>query len=377
MAKKILIVAGEPSGDLHASNLVKDLKGLYPDASFFGLGGDLSRRAGVDVIFDISALSLVGFTEVLRNIFVVKKAFATVMSKVDSERPDLAILVDYPGFNLRLARQLNKRSIPVVYYVSPQVWAWGRDRIDMIKKYVSKIIVFFRFEEELYRSHGVNVEFVGHPLVDAVNVTSPKADTLKRYGLDVSKTTVALLPGSRTIEVKALLGTMCSAGRIIKNKFNNVQFLIAKHPELPHELYDEMIKKSGLDLRIADGDTYNVLAASDIAIIASGTTTLEAAIIGTPFVIVYKTNFITFVLARLIMTVSFLGLVNIICGREVVPELLQYDATPEKISGAVLVLLGDKNRMAAMDDSFRFIKSSLGESGASLRAAKAILPLLQ
>ena len=197
MRKKILIVSGEPSGDLHASNLVKDLKKIDPGLEFFGIGGTLSKEAGVDIVFDITKLALVGVVEVIRHISVVKQAHDAVISRIEAEKPDLAILVDYPGFNLRLAGDLAKRSIPVAYYISPQIWAWGLDRIHLIKKYIQKVVVFFKFEEDLYKSYGVESEFVGHPLLDTVRTTLSRDEVLKKYGLSDTKKTVALLPGSR------------------------------------------------------------------------------------------------------------------------------------------------------------------------------------
>ena len=213
--KKILIIAGEPSGDLHAASLVRDLKSLDPDLRFFGLGGYLSKEAGVDTVFDISKLALVGLTEVLKNIFTVGKVYKGILRRIDEEKPCLAILIDYPGFNLRLAKELKKRSIPVVYYISPQIWAWGRDRINIIKKCVTKMIVFFKFEEELYKTYDVTVAFVGHPLIGTVKAERTKDETLKVYDLAKGKTTIALLPGSRLTEIKTLLPIMVQTAKII------------------------------------------------------------------------------------------------------------------------------------------------------------------
>lgn len=378
--KRILIVSGEPSGDLHASNLVQDLKRLKPDLEFFGMGGGLSRDAGVEIDFDISGLALVGLTEVLRNIFTVGKAFKGLLKKIDSGRVDLAILVDYPGFNLRLAKELKKRDIPVVYYISPQVWAWGADRVKIIKACVKKVLVFFKFEEEIYKSYGIDSEFVGHPLLDTVKVTSPKEEVLKKYSLDEKKRTIALLPGSRMVEVRTLLPVMVSAARIIsentRHVTKNVQFIVAKHPGLPKGLYDGSIQNNK-DIRIAEGDTYNILNASDFAIVASGTATLETALIGTPLLIVYKANLVTFILYHIVKTTRFLGLVNIIANREVAPELLQYEATPEKIAQRTIDILSDEKKISAMRGDLKFVASTLGTPGASLRAARAILPYLE
>ena len=372
MTQKILIVSGEPSGDLHASNLVKDLKKLNPDRSFFGMGGQLSKDAGVEVMFDISGLALVGLVEVIKNIFVVGRAYKAVLAGADSVKPDLAILVDYPGFNLRLAKELHKRSIPVVYYISPQVWAWGGDRINIIKKYVKKIVVFFKFEEELYRAHGINAEFVGHPLLDVVKTSLSKEETFKRYGLAGKKITVALLPGSRYIEVSVLLPIMVSGAKLIHGKMKNVQFVVAKHPELDMGLYENTLRNSGIDIRIAEGDTYNVLGVSDLAIVASGTATLESAIIGTPLIITYKASLVTYALYRLVRTTKFLGLVNVIAGKEIAPEFLQFDARPEKIADKAAELLSDKNKLSGMKEELKRVRESLGAGGASMRAAKDV-----
>ncbi|HPM43439.1 MAG TPA: lipid-A-disaccharide synthase, partial [Candidatus Omnitrophota bacterium] len=241
--KKILIVAGEPSGDLHASNLVKNLLSIDKDLAFYGLGGERSKKAGVDVVFDISGLALVGVIEVVKNIFTVGKAFRAVLSRVDLERPDLAVLVDYPGFNLRLAKALKKRSIPVVYYISPQVWVWGADRIGIIKDCVKKILVFFKFEEDLYKRHDVNAEFIGHPLAESVHMGLSKNEAARKFGLASEKSTIALLPGSRRMEVENLLPIMVKACRKMSQEGLDAQYLIAKHPELDIEIYQKALSK--------------------------------------------------------------------------------------------------------------------------------------
>lgn len=375
--KKILIVAGEPSGDLHASNLVRNLKTIRPDLTFFGIGGTLSKKAGVDIVFDITPLALVGLVEVLKNIFTVGKAYKAILQKADAEKPDLAILVDYPGFNLKLAKALKRRSIPVIYYISPQVWAWGRNRVNIIKRCVKKILVFFKFEEELYKTCGIDAEFVGHPLLDTVKTTLPKDEILKTYDLSKRKPVIALLPGSRLSELKTLLPVMLAAGVIIDQKLEGAQFIIAKYPGLPRDIYENFAGDSKLDIRIAEGDTYNVLAASDFAIVASGTATLETALVGTPFVIVYKANLITYLLYKIVSTTRFLGIVNIIAGKEITPEFLQFRMTPENISATVTGLMRDEAGLSAIRNELGRVKSSLGSPGASLRAARSILPFLQ
>ena len=375
--KKILIVSGEPSGDLHASNLVKDLKTLDPNLKFFGLGGNLSKKAGVDVIFDISELAIIGIAEVFKHLSTIRKIYAQIIDRIESEKPDLAILVDYPGFNLRLAKALKRRNIPVIYYISPQIWAWGMDRIATIKACVVKMIVFFKFEEELYKLHGVDAEFVGHPLLDAVKVTASKDQTLKKYDLSPGKTKIAILPGSRKTEIARILPTLISACSLIDKELGGAQFIIAKHRDLELALYKDAIGSSDIDVKIAEGDTHNVIEACDFAIVTSGTATLETAILGRPLIVVYKTSFVTAWAYRLVRQTKLVGLVNIIADKVVVPELLQERATPEKIASAALsIILDDKNK-ALMIEGLKNVASSLGMPGASQRAAKAILPYLK
>lgn len=374
--KNILIICGEPSGDLHASNLVKDLKSLDPSIRFFGMGGNLCKRAGVDVAFDISDLALVGLIEVLKNIFTVGRAYRAVLKKTEAEKPDLAILVDYPGFNLRLARELKGRSIPVAYYISPQVWAWGRDRVNIIKRCVKKILVFFKFEEELYKTYDVDAEFVGHPLLDTVKISMSREEFLNKYGLSKDKPVLALLPGSRPSEVKTLLPVMAAAAAIVKRSNISIQFAVSKHPDLDIELYRKALEASGIDAKLIEGNTYNLVGSANLALVASGTATLETAIIGTPLIITYKTNPITYIAYKFVAYTHFLGIVNIIADKEVAPEFLQYEATPDNIAAKASELLSDSSKLSAMRDELAKVKSSLGSSGASMRAARAILSLL-
>lgn len=377
MANNILIVSGEPSGDLHASNIVKELKKIKSGLEFFGLGGNLSKEAGVEIDFDISKLAIVGLVDALKNIFTIGRVFKGLIKKINSKNTSLAILVDYPGFNLRLARQLKKRDIPVIYYISPQVWAWGEDRINIIKECVKKILVFFKFEEELYKRHDVNAEFIGHPLIETVRPTLPKDEIIKKYSLSAAGPIIALLPGSRAMEVKTLLKIMAGAGALIERELPGAQFVIAKYRNLPLKLYEAAVMDSCLNIKIADGDAYNILSAADFAIVASGTATLETAILGRPFVITYKTSLINYIAYKIVAKIRVLGLVNVIAGRIIVPELLQYNATPQKIARASLEIIKNESKRSQMLAELKKIRDSLGPLGASSRAAGAILPYLQ
>lgn len=376
MQKNILIISGEPSGDLHAANLVRDLKSLDNSLSFFGIGGELSRKAGVDIAFDITKLALVGVVEVLKNLGAVKMAHDAVITRIGATPPDAAILVDYPGFNLKIAAELAKRKIPVIYYISPQIWAWGFRRIHVIKKCVRKMVVFFGFEEKLYRENGIDAESVGHPLLDVVKATSPKAEVLKRYGLSEHRVTLAILPGSRDSEIGTFLPTLAHTAGLINERLPGAQFIISKRPDRPAALYEEAFKGSSFDYRVVEGDLHNIVSASDFAIVASGTATLETAILGTPLVIVYKASWVTYLLYRLVRSIPFLGIVNVIAGREIAPEFLQHNMTPKKIANTVVGILSDPARLLAMRQELAAVKASLGTPGASMRAARAILPIL-
>ena len=371
--KQVLIIAGEPSGDLHASRVVNEIKKISADTGFYGLGGKLMSEAGVRIIHDISGLAFIGITEVLRNILVIKGVYQKVLREIDAKRPDLAILVDYPGFNLRIAKELKKRNIPVAYYISPQLWAWGEDRIRIIKDTVAKMVVFFKFEEEFYRRRGVAVEFVGHPLLESVRPTLAKEEALKRYGLDPAGKTVALLPGSRKTEVENHLPCMLEAAGRIARRVEGARFIVAKFPDLPAELYKREIEKYPLDVKLIEGDTYNVLNAADLAIVASGTATLETAIIGTPMVIMYKTSLLTYIAFRLVAKIRNVGLVNVIAGEEVSPEFLQVAATVENISEEAVKIISSPDRIRKMKEAFSRVRSSLGSPGSYSRAASAIL----
>ncbi|MFA6321602.1 MAG: lipid-A-disaccharide synthase, partial [Candidatus Omnitrophota bacterium] len=252
---------------------------------------------------------------------------------------------------------------------------WGRDRINIIKKCVAKILVFFKFEEDLYKTCGIDVKFVGHPLLDTVKTSRSKNETLEVYGLNKNKITIALLPGSRANEINTLLLTMLQSAKLINERIKNTQFIIAKYPELPMEMYKNIIGASELDIKIAEGDTHNIVGAADFAIVASGTATLETAIIGTPLVIVYKASALTYIAYKFVATIPFIGIVNIIAGREIAPELLQHNATPETISGTVVSALSDPEKLNVMKRDLAGVRSSLGLPGASMNAAKAILSM--
>ena len=373
---KILIVAGEASGDTHAAELVGRLRELAPGAEFFGAGGPKLKNAGVRLVYDLTAIAVVGFMEVLKHLGTFRRVFAELLAEADRNRPDLAILVDYPGFNLRLAAQLKERGIPVVYYISPQIWAWGSDRMNQIKRDVGLMLTILPFEEKLYRDAGVNVSFVGHPALDHVKTGTSRQRFLEECGLDNGKLTVALLPGSRDKEVRNMLPVMLRTAAIIDSYLRErVQFVVLRSPSVSEKTFLQSARgvSPGLKLATVTGRTYDGIAASDFCLVCSGTATLETGIIGTPMAVLYKVNLLTWLYMRVMIRIPFIGLVNIVSGRMVVPEFIQYDCEPWKIADYALSLLRDPGRLAAVNAELLRVRDSLGEPGASRRAAEKIM----
>jgi lipid-A-disaccharide synthase len=376
--QKILIVAGEASGDLHASHLVEEIKKIQPGITFFGLGGPQLKKQGVEMSCDMTKFAVVGFWEVLKNLPKFRKIFHDILKAADREKPDLAILVDYPGFNLRLAEKLHERKIPVAYYISPQIWAWDPKRIFLIKKVVKRMLVFFNFEETLYKSHNVPVTFVGNPLLDTVKTSVSREDFLRKAGLNPRLLTVSLLPGSREKEVKTLLPVMLECARIINGYLlGAVQFVVLRSSSVKEEIFDSAIKKYSLPLKTVTGLTYDGIAASDFALVASGTATLETAILATPMAILYKVNFLTWIFISLMIKIPYIGLVNVVKGKKIAEEFLQFGAEPEKICDYVIPLLHDKDKLALLKLELLSVKPLLGLPGANQRAAGAIVELLK
>lgn len=379
MEKKVLVVAGEASGDIHAANLILRLKKIDPGLSFYGLGGKNMKAAGVDISCDLTAFAVVGFFEILKNYSRFKKIFDDLVEKTKEIKPDAAILVDYPGFNLRLARELKKLGIKVIYFISPQVWAWGRKRIKFIRKNVDLMLVLFKFEEKLYSDGKFNVKFVGHPLLDIVRPTMDPNGLLEMVGFKKNARTIALLPGSREREIANHLPVMLEAGQRIYKKLPDSQFLICRSATVRKEVFKEIIDKLKIDFpyKILNDQTYDGINASDLALVASGTATLETAILNKPMVIIYKVSFLTWLLAKALIKIPHIGLVNVVAGQKIVPELTQYDATPEKIAKTALELLEDKQRREKIQAELYALKNSLGIPGASQRAAQEIAGLLK
>jgi lipid-A-disaccharide synthase len=379
MEKKILIVAGEASGDLHGANLVSALKKIDPQMRFFGLGGKHMREAGVEIAYDLTSLAVVGFFEIFKNYGHFKKIFDTIVQKIKEAKPEAAILIDYPGFNLRLTSELKKMGIKVIYFISPQVWAWGKKRIIFIRKNIDLMLVLFKFEEILYRDGAFNVKFIGHPLLDIVKPVMERSQLFESIGFKNEPRTIVLLPGSREREIINHLPVMLEAAQKIYSTDKNTQFLICRAQTIQRQLMKDIIDKRKVDFpyKVLDDRTYDGVNASDLALVASGTATLETAILNKPMIIIYKVSFLTWILAKLFIKIPYIGLVNVVAGQKIVPELTQFDATPQKISKLALELLNDTKSRGKICAELYALKNTLGIPGASQRAAQEIVNFLK
>jgi len=371
--RHIMFVAGESSGDMRAAGLASALKKLAPTLRLSGIGGQYMREAGVECFTDITELAVIGIAEVIKNLSRIKKVFDQTLQQIDTTHPDAVILVDYPGFNLRLAQEIKKRGIKIIYYISPQVWAWREKRVLKIKKLVDRMIVLFPFEQDIYNKYGMKVDYVGHPLVDEIIVDKDQTEILKSIGFSTSKTTIGLMPGSRAKEVERHLPCMLQAAQLLFKQNKERQFLLLKAPTIPLKLIDDqLLNYKHLPLRIYIGPTYDGINAMDAAMVASGTATLETALLKKPMVIIYKTSWLTYAIAKSVIKIPYIGLVNIVAGKKIVEELIQNDANAANIAKTIEGALHSPHIV----DELAAVKTSLGEPGASLRAAQVVLSTL-
>ncbi|HEX2465529.1 MAG TPA: lipid-A-disaccharide synthase [Thermoanaerobaculia bacterium] len=367
----LLVVAGEASGDLHGARLIAELERMVPDLECFGLGGDELQRHRFDSVAHSRDIAVVGFTEVLGVIAKARRIFRDLLEETERRRPAAALLIDSPGFNLRLARRLRKLGVPVVYYVSPQIWAWRQGRVKSIARRVCKMLVLFGFEVDFYRRHGVPVRHVGHPLVDEVPQLDHVLDEVEER-----RPRIALLPGSRQNEVKSLLGAMLRALEAVQRE-RPIEVVLLEAPTLPRALLDEMLAGTTLPIERVSQGRLAALARCHLALCASGTATLEVGLIGTPMIVLYRVSFFTSLLGRALLRVPHIGLVNLVLGREVAPELVQDDVNPERIRSVVERLLGDRAALVSMRRALQPLRERLGEGGASRRAAEEVAAVLR
>jgi len=368
--KTIMIVAGEASGDMHGANLVREMLKINPALNFYGIGGNKLREEGVELLANASDMAVVGLTEVISKLGSILKIMKMMKRSLDDRRPDLVILIDYPDFNIPLAKAAKKRGIKVFYYISPQVWAWRKGRIGQIKKAVNKMAVILPFEVDTYGREGFAVNYVGHPLLDMVKLNYSKQESRKKFGLAENKITVGILPGSRLSEVEKLMPELLRASEILAQKMPDIQFILPLADTLEEKIITEIISRFTIKVHVVAGHTYDVISCTDLALVASGTATLETALLGVPMIIVYKISLLSYVIGRLIVDVENIGLVNIVAGKTIVPELIQSDASSKRIAEEALAILTNGEKKQEIIKELEAIRAKLGEPGAAIRAAQ-------
>jgi len=372
--KNIVIIAGETSGDLHGSKLVRALRARNDNLFFYGIGGPALKDAGVQIIIDAAELTVVGITEVLGKLPIIYRGMARIKKLLRSLQPDLLILIDFPDFNLNIAATAKKIGIPVLYYVSPQIWAWRPGRVKRIARLVDHIAVILPFEEKFYKQHNVPVTFVGHPLLDQ---DLPSIDEILMKAGRVNPV-IGLVPGSRTSEITRHLPVMLDSAALLKQHFEAVEFIVSHAPGVGSGVFESVVNKHPMadNIEIVASDIADVFMRSDLIIAASGTVTLQAALYGTPMVIIYKVSPVSAWVARALVRVNNIGLVNLVAGKEIVPEFLQHQASPENLATAVIGMLNDGPSLDRLKHELLELRNSLGGAGASLRVADIAMQML-
>ena len=368
--KSVMIVAGEASGDIYGAHFVYAMRDLDPDITFYGIGGPKMELAGVRVLHHASLLSVVGFVEILPRIRYISRVLKELKQLLKQSPPDLLVLIDYPGFNLNLAKRAHALGIPVLYYIPPQLWAWREGRVKKIAQRVDRVAVILPFEREFFQKHGLEVDYVGHPLLDLPPPGRSKEEI--RHGLSISPERdpiLALLPGSRAEEINRLMPAMVDAAEIISRSYPRLCCVLPVASTLSEDLVNSYLKDATIDIRVAGFDTKELLSIADLAFIASGTATLEAAITETPMVIAYKVSPFSYILARYLVKVSFIGLVNLVAGKAIAPELIQGNATGRRLAEEGLAILEDARARGKMKRDLQSVKERLGRGGASREAA--------
>ncbi len=366
-----MLSCAEASGDLYAGALVRELKALEPNVTVAGFGGPHFADAGGELLADYRGLAVTGITEAIPKIPRLFKTRRLLVNAARTNRPDALVVIDSPDFNFRLAPSVHNLGVPIVYYISPQIWAWRKGRLKTIRDFADRVLVIFPFEEPIYRDAGVPVEFVGHPLIDLAAPTLSRDALCRAHGLDPVKPVVAVLPGSRANEVARIFPDLATAALRIRAQLRNVQFIVARAPHLDDALFTAA---RGLEAcAIVEGHTDAVLGAADVALTASGTATIQAALHDTPMVIVYRVSPLTYQLGRRLVRVDAIGMVNLIAGERIVPELVQDAFSPVAVAREAVSMLTDPNRATTIREGLARVRAKLGGSGASRRAAEAIL----
>jgi lipid-A-disaccharide synthase len=371
LSVRLLLSCGEASGDLYAGALTRELKALDPSVTIAGLGGPQFEAAGGRLIDDYRDIAVTGLSEAIAKVPRSIAALRRLVASARIDRPDALVVNDSPDFNFRLAPRVKKLGIPVIYYISPQIWAWRAGRLKTIRAIADRMLVIFPFEESIYQKGGVPVEFVGHPLVDLTASSATRGEFLSAHGLSPSAPTVAILPGSRPNEVARILPGLVAAAERIRTSVIDAQFVVARAPHLDDRPF------ANVPLVVVEGDTNAVLASADVVLTASGTATVQAALHDTPMVIVYRLSPLTYRISRWLVKVDAIGMVNLIAGEKIVPELVQDAFTPEAVAAEAVSMLTDRDRAARIREGLARVRAKLGGPGASRRAAEAIMRVIK
>ncbi len=379
MLKRVMMIAGEPSGDLHGSGVVRALKERAPHLDIFGVGGDKMKAEGMDCVFHISKLSFMGFVEVVKNLSVVKEVGTKLEELLENRRPNVVVLIDYPGFNLRFAKKAKRHGVKVLYYISPQVWAWHKSRVKKMLTIVDRMKVVFPFEVEIYQKEGINVEFVGHPLAEKIGSSVSREVFFRRYNLDTTRKLLGLMPGSRKQEIEKIFPTMIEVATQLQRSIG-CQIAVGVAPNLGAGFLKQ-IGPLNHHISFVENATYDLMAHADAAIVTSGTATLETGWFGTPMVVVYKTSPITYAIGRVLVDMPYIGLVNVVANdlqpkARVVPEFVQYEMTVGNLLTEIKRQLTDESYANEMRQRLSVIKTKLGNGGASARVAEGIIELV-
>lgn len=374
--KTVMIIAGEVSGDIHGGRLVQEIHNILPDTHFVGVGGENMQREGVTLLHHVSELAVLGLIEVLYHYPRIRKVFYDLIEYAAEHRPDAVILIDYPGFNIRIAEHFKRLNIPVIYFISPQIWAWGQHRKKVIAERVDKMLVFFEFEKEFYADTGLDVEFVGHPLVERVEPDLSRDKFFENTSLQKNRPILGLLPGSRQNEIVRLLPVMLESAFLVHQRIPELQIVLPIGSAVPRDvltgIFDRWRAHRDVDITVVERHVHEVMAYSDTVLVASGTATLETACLGTPMIILYKVNVITALFARLVIKIPYIGLVNVVAKNKVAPEFLQYDARPSKIAECAYRYVTDKALLSEKKRELAMVRERLGLPGAMTRAAGAV-----
>ncbi len=375
MSRNLLVVAGEISGDMHAARVIEAMRQRAPDITCWGVGGDELRAAGVEILYDARDMAVLGLWEVLKRYAFFRRVFHDMLDELDRRRPDAVLLVDYPGFNLRFARQAHRRGVKVLYYICPQVWAWHRSRIHRMAEMVDRLMVIFPFETDVFKETSLRVDFVGHPLVNTARKALESSSTELSWAGPASGR-VALLPGSRRQELERLFPPMIEAACRLERQFPDVSFLVAAPTERMADLAHDVLEQAGerpARLKVVSGQTRQILRQARAAMVASGTATIESALMGCPMIVVYKAAALTYWFGKRLIRVPYLGMVNIVADRLLCPEFLQHDVQPGPMAEAVAALLGDGPARSAMVEGLREVAQKLGEEDSAEMSAAIVL----